>query len=233
LVILTEQQNGRLRRLNVGLEEQVAQRTVELECIVAELRKLSGRLRSDVSSTVRLISGLIEQRGGLTARCSIAIARHVHTLGPTVGVVGDALRDLTFAALLQDLGKLALPDALVRQPLQALDSDARQRVLHHPQAAQRSLSALPSLHGACTVLGHLNANFDGHRHTGGQDGRGHPDRLEDLARGIGLRALPGRRDRTRAADARAGISSYVQAQRVAIRPAGRRRIPHDDGAARA
>lgn len=147
LVALTDQQNETLRRLNAGLEEQVAQRTLALN--------------ADFTNTVRLLSSLIAHRAGLTARCPRAVARHVRRVGPLLGITGDALNDLGFAALLQDVGKLALPDALVRQPLEALAPQERARMLRHPLIGESSLMALQSLHGAGAILRHVNENIDG------------------------------------------------------------------------
>jgi response regulator RpfG family c-di-GMP phosphodiesterase len=161
LHVLAEQRNDQLRELNASLEEKVARRTRQIEVSLTEMRQLTERLKTDFSNTVRLLSSLIEQRAGLTARCPRLVARHVRALGPTFGVLGEALHDLSFAALLQDLGKLALSDALVRQPLEALDPEARKRVLGHPQIGESSLMALPSLHGAGVILGAVNENFDG------------------------------------------------------------------------
>jgi response regulator RpfG family c-di-GMP phosphodiesterase len=161
LVVLTDQQNETLRRLNAGLEEQVALRTRELERTVAELGKLAERLKTDFSNTMRLLSSLIAHRAGLTARCPHAVARHVRVVGPLLGIAGDALTDLSFAALLHDVGKLALPDVLVRQPLEALAPQDRARVLRHPLIGESSLMALPSLQGAGAILRHVNENVDG------------------------------------------------------------------------
>lgn len=161
LIALTEQQNDSLRRLNASLEERVAHRTLELQASVAELRKLGERLKGDFSSTVRMLSTMIEQRAGLTARCPRVVVRHVRALGPSLGVTGEALHDLTFAALLQDIGKLFLPDGLTTQPLEALEPSARQRVLRHPLMGESSLMAMPSLRGAAAILGQVNADVDG------------------------------------------------------------------------
>jgi response regulator RpfG family c-di-GMP phosphodiesterase len=147
LVVLTDQQNEALRRLNAGLEEQVALRTLAL--------------KNDFTNTVRLLSSLIEPRAGLTARCPRAVARHVRLVGPLLDITGDALNDLGFAALLQDVGKLALPDALVRRPLETLQSHERSRMLRHPLVGESSLMALQSLQGAGAVLRHVNENIDG------------------------------------------------------------------------
>lgn len=161
LLTLTEQQNGQLRVLNGNLEAQVAQRTLELQCTVTELRRTTERLKADFSSTVRLLSSLIERRAGLTGGCPRRVATQVRTLGAQLGLEGEAMSDLTFAALLQDVGKLSLPDDVVKLSLEALDAQGRDRVLRHPLAGESSLMALPSLRGAGAILGQVNENFDG------------------------------------------------------------------------
>jgi response regulator RpfG family c-di-GMP phosphodiesterase len=158
---IAEQRAEQLRLLNAGLEDQVAQRTRALALALEEQRSLAARLKTDFGSTAKLLSSLIEQRAGLSMGCPRRVARLVRGLGPSLGVVGEALHDLSFAALLQDLGKLSLPDDLVRQPFEALAPAERLRVLRHPQVGESSLMALPSLQGAGAILGEINENFDG------------------------------------------------------------------------
>ena len=158
---IAEQRAEQLRQLNAGLEGQVAQRTQDLAAALEEQRILAARIKTDFGSTAKLLASLIEQRAGLSAGCPRRVARLVRNLGPSLGVVGEALHDLSFAALLQDLGKLSLPDDLVRQPLESLAPPERSRVLRHPQLGESSLMALPSLQGAGAVLGQINENYDG------------------------------------------------------------------------
>jgi response regulator RpfG family c-di-GMP phosphodiesterase len=158
---MAEQRAEELRVLNASLEEQVALRTGELAAALEEQRNLATRLKTDFGNTVKLLSSLIEQRAGLTAGCPRRVARLVRGLGPSLGLLGEALNDMSFAALLQDLGKLSLPDELVRQPLEALAAADRHRLLRHPQVGESSLMALPSLQGAGLVLGQVNENYDG------------------------------------------------------------------------
>lgn len=158
---IAEQRAEQLRVLNAGLEAQVAQRTRDLAVALEEQRGLAERLKADFSSTVRLLSSLIEQRAGLTAGCQRRVARHVRMLGPQFGLSPETLHDLSFAALLQDLGKLSLPDALLRQPVEVLEAKDRWRLLCHPLVGESSLMALSSLKGAGAILAHVNENYDG------------------------------------------------------------------------
>jgi response regulator RpfG family c-di-GMP phosphodiesterase len=141
---------------------------------VTELRNVAEQLKSGLIGTVRLLSSLIAPRAGLTARCPRAVARHARAVGTALGLSGEALNDLGLAALLQDVGKLSLPDVLVRQPLEALEPEARLRVLCHPMAGESLLMALPPLHGAGAVLRHMNENMDGSGTPGRAQGEGIP-----------------------------------------------------------
>ncbi len=161
LLEIARQQNDRLHAANAALEEWVVERTEALGSTVCELHHVIDRLKPDFSQAVRLFSSLIEMRGGLTARCARVVAGNARTLGASLGVEGEALHNLTFAALLQDIGKLTLPDALLRMPMEALDGEQLSVLLRHPMEGEKTLRAFPSLRGAGIVLRHVNENFDG------------------------------------------------------------------------
>lgn len=150
----TLQQNEELRRLNEGLEATVAQRTAQLE---ASTR----RLREDFGGTVRLLSSLISSRAGVTRTCPPAVARLARSVALALDLPAEQRHDLTFAALLQDIGRLGLGDELLRQPLEALGAGDRARVLRHPQLGHGHLMALPSLAPAACILAAMYENFDG------------------------------------------------------------------------
>ncbi len=161
LRVLTAKQNQELRGLNVSLEARVRARTDELESALAELRDAHDRMKTEFVSTVRMLSSLIGARAGLSARCPQAIARHLRAIGPGLGLVGEASSDAMFAALLHDIGKLSLPDSLVKTPLEALGPDQRRRASSHPQIGESALMELQSLRGAAMLLGQVNENHDG------------------------------------------------------------------------
>lgn len=158
---ITARQNEELRQLNEGLERKVAERTAQLQTAFEQLKDLTQQLKTDFSSTVRLLSSLIEARTGITSGCPRAVAQLVRKVAPALPIEGDALGDLTFAALLEDIGKVGLPDELLQQSFEALPQDSRARLLRHPVTGEGLLMALPSLRGAGEVLRHLHENYDG------------------------------------------------------------------------
>lgn len=158
---ITARQNEELRELNESLERKVAERTAQLQTAFEQLKDLTQQLKTDFSSTVRLLSSLIEARTGITSGCPRAVAQLVRKVAPALPIEGDTLGDLTFAALLEDIGKVGLPDELLQQPFEALPQDGRARLLRHPVTGEGLLMALPSLRGAGEVLRYLHENYDG------------------------------------------------------------------------
>jgi adenylate cyclase len=161
LRLVAEQRGEQLRALQTGLAGPAGQHAPELAEALQRQRHTIERLKTDLASSLHLLTTLIEQRAGLTAGCAQRVARHVRALGPSFGVLGEALHDLSFAALVQDIGKATLPEELVHQPLDALAPPQHQQVLAHPQAGQALLQELPWLQGVGGILARVNENFDG------------------------------------------------------------------------
>lgn len=180
LLELSQELNGRLATANATLEARVAERTAELREALAGLEDAGERLKSDLVGTVRLLSSLIARRAGRSAACPRRVARRVKAVGPMLGIEGDALTDLLFAALLQDIGKLELPDALLHRAVSALDPGESARWTMHPQRGEGHLAALPSLANAGRILRHLYEAVDG---------SGRPDGLVGDAIPLGARLL--------------------------------------------
>ncbi len=180
LLTLTQELNRRLAAANASLEVRVAERTAELSRTLSDLEVAGNRLKADLIGTVRLLSSVIESRSGLAAACPRRVARRVRAVGPLLGMEADALTDVVFAALLQDIGKLGLPDDLLSRPVVTFDAAERAQYLAHPQRGEGHLIALPSLANAGRLLRHLYENVDG---------SGGPDRLIGADIPLGARLL--------------------------------------------
>ena len=72
------------------------------------------------------------------------VARFACRLGAELGLSEEVLHELTLAGHLHDIGKLALPDALLSKP-GPLDEEEWALMRTHPAVGQRILSAAPEL----------------------------------------------------------------------------------------
>ena len=106
-------------------------------------------------------------------------------VGREMGITGDELDDLARAAHLHDVGKVAVPDAILQKPSE-LDPVEWELMKNHAIAGERILSAAPALSSIATP-GALQPRALGrrrlprrHRRRGDPAGRPHHRRLRRL-----------------------------------------------------
>lgn len=162
LLATVTRQNAQLKTHAEGLEPRVLKRTWALSQAHAELQTSHDRAHEGFIGTLRMLSHLLDQRAGLARGCGRAAAGLVQAVGPRIGLSAAEVQDCFHAALLEDLGRLGLPDRLIESPLHALAGDDRRRMQRVPLVAEGHLLALPSLVGAARVLHHLGERWDGH-----------------------------------------------------------------------
>lgn len=173
-------QHEQLQQHAALLESRVAERTAELTQAHGDLQASHELARDGFLGTLRMLSHLVDQGAGLTRGCGPAAAVLVKAVGPDVGLAEEAVQDTFHAALLEDLGRLGLPQRLLEAPLLGLNADDRRRLQRVPVVAEAYLVAMPSLIGAARVLHHLGERWDG---------KGEPDGLHGLATPAGSRLL--------------------------------------------
>ncbi|OHC63089.1 MAG: two-component system response regulator [Rhodocyclales bacterium GWA2_65_20] len=180
LAELTQRQNEELKELNAGLEQKVAARTAEVQQTLAFLEQAHKELKRGFMATVRVFSGLIELRGGKLAGHARRVAEHARGLAQRLGLDDAAAQDVLMAALLHDIGKIGLSDAVLDRPFNSLPADVRGEVMKHPVTGQMVILGVAQLKGAALLIRHHHENFDG---------SGFPDRLVGLAIPLGARIL--------------------------------------------
>lgn len=180
LLATVTEQHAQLKDHADLLEQRVLERTQALSVAQAELQTSHDRAHEGFMGTLRMLSHLLDQRAGLARGCGRAAAGLVQAVGPSLGLTAVEVQDTFHAALLEDLGRLGLPDRLIDTPLHALAGDDRRRMQRVPLVAEGHLLALPSLAGAARVLHHLGERWDGH---------GEPDGLKGTATPAGARLL--------------------------------------------
>lgn len=180
LEALTRRQNAELRELNAQLEARVKARTAELEQLMAMLEAAYESLKKNYAATVQVFANLIEARRREGATSNRQIAERAVALARHLGLSEAEIRDIEFAALLHDIGKLFLPDALLDKPFHALTAAEREQFTRYPVVGQGLLLALEPLAGAADII---------RAHRERWDGQGYPDRLAGEAIPLGARLL--------------------------------------------
>ncbi|HEV2862900.1 MAG TPA: HD domain-containing phosphohydrolase [Pyrinomonadaceae bacterium] len=141
------------RRHELYLEETVARRTAELD---RALRSLEGSYRQ----TLKALVAALEARDAETHGHSERVVNFSLRLGRELGLDADALRDLEFGSLLHDIGKIGVPDSVLRKPARLNDGEW-ERMREHPLHGQRILGGIEFLEGAARVVAQHHERWDG------------------------------------------------------------------------
>jgi len=125
-----------------------------------------------------LLAVLSARRPELRAHLRVVAFRAI-SLGRLLGVERDQLDDIVFAAELQDIGLLTVPEAILEKqtPLSMLESEL---IRGAPPAGAGIISAAPALAPVATLVRSSREHFDG---------SGYPDRLAGEAIPLGARII--------------------------------------------
>ncbi|OGI45612.1 MAG: two-component system response regulator [Candidatus Muproteobacteria bacterium RBG_16_65_34] len=161
LEALTRKQNDELRELNAGLETRVAARTEDLRQAMGFLETAHEGLKKNYIATIRIFANLAEMREGAVGGHARRVTEAARRLAAAIGMDEATSQHVMFAALLHDIGKIGLPDGLIRKPFNALTAEERAAVVRHPVIGQALLMALEPLHEAAQLIRHHHERFDG------------------------------------------------------------------------
>jgi response regulator RpfG family c-di-GMP phosphodiesterase len=141
------------RRYENYLEELVAERTAELDRTLATLEE-SYRM------TLKALAAALETRDRETHGHSERVVSFSLRLGRELKLDEDQLRSLEFGALLHDIGKIGVPDAILHKPAQ-LCAEEWVNMRRHPVHGQQILQGIEFLEGAARVVGQHHEKWDG------------------------------------------------------------------------
>jgi putative two-component system response regulator len=152
------------RRYETYLEEMVAQRTKELD---GALRSLGEAYRT----TLKALTSALEARDSETHGHSERVVSFSLRLGQELGLDPEQTRSLEFGSLLHDIGKIGVPDAILRKPAQLSESEWV-RMREHPLHGQKILRGIEFLEGASRVVAQHHERWDGSGYPAGLKGEG-------------------------------------------------------------
>ena len=152
------------------LEELVTERTAELDRALEEIE-------NSYRMTLKALVQALETRDKETSGHSERVVTFSLRLGHELGLDKDALRDLELGALMHDIGKIGVPDAILHKP-GPLDEAEWAKMRLHPTHGQNILRSIPFLAGAARIVAQHHEKWDG---------SGYPQGLKGEAIDIGAR----------------------------------------------
>jgi response regulator RpfG family c-di-GMP phosphodiesterase len=141
------------QRYENHLEELVEQRTVELD------RALDS-LEDAYRSTLKALTAALETRDSETHGHSERVVSYSLRLGREYGLSREEMKSLEFGSLLHDIGKIGVPDAILRKPAK-LTEEEWLRMREHPLHGQQILRGIEFLQGAARVVAQHHEKWDG------------------------------------------------------------------------
>ncbi|MCU1290113.1 MAG: hypothetical protein JWN60_2342 [Acidobacteria bacterium] len=135
------------------LEELVSERTVELDKALEEV-EISYR------STLKALVQALETRDYETHGHSERVVTFSLRLGYEMGLDKESLHDLELGALMHDIGKIGVPDAVLRKPAKLNDEEWEKMKLH-PLHGQKILRNIAFLEGATRIVAQHHEKWDG------------------------------------------------------------------------
>jgi diguanylate cyclase (GGDEF)-like protein len=129
----------------------------------------AGRSEAACRQTHDVLVRILDERDRGLRSHGITVARLAGEVGRRLGVGGDELDQLVKAAALHDIGKVAVPDTILRKP-GPLTDDEWAFMRTHTLLGERILTAAPSLAGEAALVRSSHERWDGKGYPDGRAG---------------------------------------------------------------
>lgn len=128
--------------------------------VARQFYQRSTELRAAYADTVRSLIGALEAKDPYTRGHSERVANYAMDLGAEVGLDGATLERLEYAALLHDLGKLAVPSSVLTKAASLTDAEM-QSIREHPARGAAMVARIPPLKDLAEYVGKHHEWFGG------------------------------------------------------------------------
>jgi putative nucleotidyltransferase with HDIG domain len=153
-----------------SLETSIQRRTHELDLALSELE-------SNYQMTLEALVAALDSREHETFSHSLRVRAYTRHLARRAGFPPALLPSLEQGALLHDIGKISVADAILLKPSK-LTTEEWSEMRKHPVAGDEILKRVPFLRPASAVVRHHHERFDG---------TGYPDGLKGAEIPLGAR----------------------------------------------
>ncbi len=161
--------------MSVMAEERTSSFTPEW----LRVRELEEEARTLRSSVICAFNQLLDLKDLNTGVHSTRLAEWGMRVAQELGIDGRGLLDIEAAALLHDIGKMGVPDAILRKPGRLTEEEFA-IIKKHPEYGWAVLRQVPGFEEASLLVLHHHENFDG---------KGYPAGLREQEIPIGSRIV--------------------------------------------
>ncbi|HVF51835.1 MAG TPA: HD domain-containing phosphohydrolase [Pyrinomonadaceae bacterium] len=141
--------------------------TDQLEHYIEDLRRAADENRQLFLGTVKALAAAIDGKDPYTRGHSERVARFSIAIGERLDLPDDELEKLRISALLHDVGKISIDDAILKKPA-ALTDEEYEIMKQHPQKGFKIMSQIPAMRDFLPGM---------YMHHEMMDGRGYPQGL--------------------------------------------------------
>ena len=151
------------------LEELVGLRTQELSIANVNLNTTLERLYLNYRATLRALAAALEARDVETKGHSDRVVAYCLRLGKELGVMDSDLITLEHGALLHDIGKIGVPDAILLKR-GSLTEEEWHHMRRHVEYGAQILDGIDFLEGATKIVAQHHERYDGSGYPTGLEG---------------------------------------------------------------
>ncbi|HWR36665.1 MAG TPA: HD-GYP domain-containing protein [Clostridia bacterium] len=163
-----------IRRLIIDIQEDSALSNDEMESLGSAMQRRSLELQaamrkvdSSYSSTLVALVAALDAREHETAAHSFRVRAYTSHMARLAGYPAALLPQLEQAALLHDIGKFAVPDAILLKP-DKLTTEEFALLKEHSVVGEQIVSRIDHFRDSAAIIRHHHERYDG---------SGYPDRL--------------------------------------------------------
>ncbi|RMF06385.1 MAG: response regulator [Candidatus Neomarinimicrobiota bacterium] len=167
------------QRLNNTLKE-ISFLMEELEQSHKQQVELNQTLEKNSNDLVNLLATIVELRNPMNKQHAQEVSKMAVYISTILDLDSTLVKDIRNAALLHEIGKVGVPDEIIRKKPEEWTPQEKDIISQHPLVGETLVKGYSGLDKVATIIRHLNENMDG---------SGDPDHLAGDQIPIGSRII--------------------------------------------
>ncbi|MFQ5670654.1 MAG: HD domain-containing phosphohydrolase [Acidobacteriota bacterium] len=140
--------------------EELSRKNREIQSLFTELKTAFKEIHSTYEATLEALIAALDSRDSETQGHSMRVSEYTALVARHMGISEPELTDIRRGALLHDVGKIGIPDAILRKP-GPLTEEEWKIMKEHPVLGYRMLRGITFLEGAIPIVLAHQEKFDG------------------------------------------------------------------------